>query len=73
MKGAMSRSFGSFSRRLGWLILLLLILSFIIIIIGYQNSVATINDDFSYRQKSMDQVLRQSVNWVDRGIILYEM
>lgn len=74
MKGAMSRLFGSFSQRLGWLILLLLlILSFIIMIIWYQNSVATINDDFLHRQKNIDQELRQSVNWIDRGIILYEM
>lgn len=74
MDGKGTGLFSSFSRRLaGFILILLMFLIIGLIIFWYTGSLSTIDQDFSHRQNLTDQVLRQSVIWIDRGISLYEL
>lgn len=66
--------FSSFSRKLAAVILFLLLISLItLVIVWYSGSLATLDEEFKNRQNLTDQILKQSVIWIDRGISLYEL
>lgn len=66
--------FSTFSRRLAGLILILLLFSLIaLVFLWYAGSLDIIDDEFHNRQNLTDQILMQSIIWIDRGISLYEL
>ncbi len=66
--------FSSFSRKLAAVILFALLFSLItLVIVWYSGSLATLDEEFKNRQNLTDQILKQSVIWIDRGISLYEL
>ena len=66
--------FSSFSRKLAAVILFVLLFSLItLVIVWYSGSLATLDEEFKNRQNLTDQILKQSVIWIDRGISLYEL
>lgn len=66
--------FASFSRKLAAVILFALLFSLItLVMVWYSGSLATLDEEFKNRQNLTDQILKQSVIWIDRGISLYEL
>ncbi len=66
--------FTSFSRKLAAVILFLLLISLIaLVIVWYTSSLTSLDEEFKNRQNLTDQILQQSVIWIDRGISLYEL
>jgi hypothetical protein len=66
--------FSSFSRKLAAVILFLLLISLIaLVLVWYEGTIESLDNEFSNRQNLTDQILAQSVIWIDRGISLYEL
>lgn len=69
-----SSIFSSFSRKLTGVLLVLLLISLMaLVIVWYSGSLVALDDEFKNRQNLTDQILKQSIIWIDRGISLYEL
>lgn len=67
------RVFRSFSQRLTGLIMLLLLISLVtLVVFWYTTTLSAMNEEYVARQDQIDQILLQSVTWIDRGLALYE-
>lgn len=67
------RIFASFAQKIAGIILILLLVSLIALVFSwYTTSIARVDDSYITQQNLTDQVLKQSIVWIDRGISLYE-
>ena len=67
------RFFASFAQKIAGIILILLLVSLIALVFSwYSTSITRVDDNYINHQNLTDQVLKQSIVWIDRGISLYE-
>ncbi len=74
MSNKSSSVFFSFSRKLTAVILIFLLISLsALVIVWYSGTLSDLDGEFINRQNLTDQILKQSIIWIDRGISLYEL
>ncbi|PWR72202.1 ATP-binding protein [Methanospirillum lacunae] len=68
------RSFSSFSARLGiFLLIIFLVMMVVFLTNWYLTAREEKEQDFLSSEKTIDQILQQSILWIDRGLYLYDL
>jgi|GEM_PF-5921353 len=68
------RSFSSFSARLGiFLLVIFLVVMIVFLTNWYLSTREDTEQNFRSSEKTIDQILQQSILWIDRGMYLYDL